>query len=659
MHVPGHLRPDEDACLTHPEVECPRWDEADRLRALKQYGVLDTTPEASFDDIANLAARLCDAPMAAVSLVDAERQWFKAEVGLGVRETPRPLSFCAHAMLADTAMVVTDAFEDPRFADNALVTGPPHIRFYAGHPLKASDGVSLGALCVLDDKPRPEGLTELQTMALKTLADQVMTQLELRRALLDRDRSRDTARLAMEASAYVGAWDWDIAQNRVVADERFARMYGVDAAAARDGVPIEVFTASVHPDDAVRVGEEIERAKSGDGVFLCEYRLAANGDVRWVLARGQAYFDRSGEAIRLPGIAVDITERKQIETDLAETARALSESETRFRVLADAMPQMVWSTQPDGFHDYYNARWYEFTGVPAGSTDGEGWNDMFHTDDQERAWAAWRHSLETGEPYEIEYRLKHHSGVYRWTLGRAVAIRDEDGEITRWFGTCTDIDELKRLEQGRELISQELSHRIKNIFAVITALVALSARQYPEAKAFSASLRTRIAALARAHEFVRPHTETSKPTVGATTLHSFLSDLFKAYADETGAPRVRITGDDAVFDDQAATSVALLFHELATNAAKYGALSEKGGVVSLVTVRDEDRFVLTWGESGGPTIQGEPSRTGFGSSLATLSVQGQLGGRLEREWRPEGLKVVVDLPATALSRSRAASGVRN
>ena len=659
MHVPGHLRPDEDACLTHPEVECPRWDEADRLRALKQYGVLDTTPEASFDDIANLAARLCDAPMAAVSLVDAERQWFKAEVGLGVRETPRPLSFCAHAMLADAAMVVTDALEDPRFADNALVTGPPHIRFYAGHPLKTSDGVSLGALCVLDDKPRPEGLTELQTMALKTLADQVMTQLELRRALLDRDRSRDTARLAMEASAYVGAWDWDIAQNRVVADERFARMYGVDAAAARDGVPIEVFTASVHPDDAVRVGEEIERAKSGDGVFLSEYRLVANGDVRWVLARGQAYFDRSGEAIRLPGIAVDITERKQIETDLAETARALSESETRFRVLADAMPQMVWSTQPDGFHDYYNARWYEFTGVPAGSTDGEGWNDMFHTDDQERAWAAWRHSLETGEPYEIEYRLKHHSGVYRWTLGRAVAIRDEDGEITRWFGTCTDIDELKRLEQGRELISQELSHRIKNIFAVITALVALSARQYPEAKAFSASLRTRIAALARAHEFVRPHTETSKPTVGATTLHSFLSDLFKAYADETGAPRVRITGDDAVFDDQAATSVALLFHELATNAAKYGALSEKGGVVSLVTVRDEDRFVLTWGESGGPTIQGEPSRTGFGSSLATLSVQGQLGGRLEREWRPEGLKVVVDLPATALSRRRAASGVRN
>ena len=640
--------------MNHPEVDCSRWEEADRLAALRQYGVLDTTPEASFDDLATLAARICDAPMAAVSLVDAERQWFKAEIGLGVAETPRPASFCAHAMLSDQALVITDAQRDPRFADNPLVTGAPHIRFYAGFPLKTPTGAPLGALCVLDEKARPEGLTDLQALALKTLAQQVMTQLELRRALLERDRSEQAAKLAIEASSYVGAWDWDIANDRVVADDRFARMYGVDPAAASDGSPIALFTASIHPEDVDRVTDDIQRAMTGEGDFLSEYRLLIDDKVRWVLARGQVYFDRGGEAVRLPGIAVDITERKQIENDLAETARALSESETQFRVLADAMPQMVWSTQPDGFHDYYNARWYEFTGVPAGTTDGEGWNDMFHVDDQERAWTVWRHSLETGEPYEIEYRLKHHSGTYRWALGRAVAIRNDDGQITRWFGTCTDIDELKKLEQGRELVSQELSHRIKNIFAVVTALVALSARQYPEAKAFSASLRTRIAALARAHEFVRPHTETSKPTIGATTLHAFLADLFKAYADEAGAPRVVIQGDDAVFDDQAATSVALLFHELATNAAKYGSLSEKAGQVALSTALEEDRFILTWTETGGPPVTGTPSRNGFGSSLATLSVQGQLGGRLEREWRPEGLHIVVDLPATALARRRAA-----
>ena len=204
MSMAGPDRLCEDACLTHPEVDCPRWDEADRLKALTSYGVLDTTPEGSFDDLASLAARICEAPMAAVSLVDSQRQWFKSEVGLGVRETPRPLSFCAHAMLGDDVMVIPDAMQDDRFIDNDLVTGAPHIRFYAGYPLRTPDGVPLGALCVLDDTPRPQGLTELQLMALKTLAQQVMTQLELRRALLDRDLSDRTARLAMEASAYVG-----------------------------------------------------------------------------------------------------------------------------------------------------------------------------------------------------------------------------------------------------------------------------------------------------------------------------------------------------------------------------------------------------------------------------------------------------------------------
>ena len=341
--------------------------------------------------------------------------------------------------------------------------------------------------------------------------------------------------------------------------------------------------------------------------------------------------------------------------DLRKAQEALAASDARFRVLADSMPQMVWSTRPDGFHDYYNARWYEFTGVPDGSTDGEGWNDMFHPDDQERAWTLWKHSLDTGEPYEIEYRLRHRSGVYRWTLGRAAPLKDEDGRITRWFGTCTDIDDLKRMEQHKEVLSQELSHRIKNIFAVVSSLIALSARKHPEAAPFARDLRTRVAALARAHEFVRPHTEVSRPTVGGMTLHAFLADLFRAYSSEDGSPRVILKGDDAAFDDQAATSVALLFHELATNAAKYGALSMPDGKVTLTTENRDDRFILTWVEEGGPTISSEPSHSGFGSSLATLSVETQLGGKLERRWEPQGLIIVADLPSTALSRRRAAA----
>ena len=131
--------------------------------------------------------------------------------------------------------------------------------------------------------------------------------------------------------------------------------------------------------------------------------------------------------------------------DAAERALAVAElraSEARLQAITDSIDQMVWSTRPDGFHDFYNQRWYAFTGVPAGSTDGEAWNGLFHPNDQERAWSTWRESLATARPYHIEYRLRHHSGGYRWVLGRAQPVLDAQGRITRWYGTCTDIQDI-------------------------------------------------------------------------------------------------------------------------------------------------------------------------------------------------------------------------
>jgi PAS domain S-box-containing protein len=131
----------------------------------------------------------------------------------------------------------------------------------------------------------------------------------------------------------------------------------------------------------------------------------------------------------------------------AERALAPAAGAATFSEIADSIDQMIWSTAPDGMHDYFNRRWYEYTGVPEGSTDGEGWNAAFHPDDQQRAWGVWRESLATGRPYHIEYRLRHRSGDYRWVLGRAQPVRDEAGAIARWYGTCTDIHDLKIAEQ--------------------------------------------------------------------------------------------------------------------------------------------------------------------------------------------------------------------
>jgi two-component sensor histidine kinase len=163
----------------------PALTESDRLAALRSYRVLDTPPEPEFDDLVQLAARACQTPVALISLIDERRQWFKAEVGLGVRETPLDRSICLSAMLLPGMTIVPDLTEDPRFVGNPLVTGEPHLRFYAGAVLRTPDGVPLGALCVLDHMPRD--LTEEQASTLTMLARQVMSQLELRRAIAVRD----------------------------------------------------------------------------------------------------------------------------------------------------------------------------------------------------------------------------------------------------------------------------------------------------------------------------------------------------------------------------------------------------------------------------------------------------------------------------------------
>ena len=337
--------------------------------------------------------------------------------------------------------------------------------------------------------------------------------------------------------------------------------------------------------------------------------------------------------------------------DLALVAarNALHDHDVSFRTMADALPQMVWSTLPDGFHDYYNARWYEFTGVPEGSTDGEAWNGMFHPDDQDRAWAIWRHCLASGDPYEIEYRLRHRSGEYRWTIGRALPVRDGGGTIIRWIGTCTDIHATKLVAQQNEILSRELSHRIKNIFAVIAGLVSLSSRQQPGHESFATSLKQRISALGRAHEFVRPHSDESRPDDLPESLHGIIRQILAPYPALTDS-KIIIGGDDIKVDDRGATPIALVIHELATNAAKYGALSVSEGEVAIRTETDGDAVTIAWCETGGPALGGAPMRSGFGSKLMELSVVNQLGGTFDREWRPAGLAAVIRVGRKRIAR---------
>jgi two-component sensor histidine kinase len=169
------------------ELQRAVWDEGQRLAELDSFEILDTPPEPDFDDLVLLIAQICEAPRAAINLIGSDRQWFKAEVGLGLRETSLDISICAQILLQPGLTIIPDVRSDARSSSNPLVIGDPHIRFYAGVLLETSEGIPLGTLCVLDDDVRD--LSPTQAFALTTIARQVMALLELRRALGQRDRA--------------------------------------------------------------------------------------------------------------------------------------------------------------------------------------------------------------------------------------------------------------------------------------------------------------------------------------------------------------------------------------------------------------------------------------------------------------------------------------
>ncbi len=335
--------------------------------------------------------------------------------------------------------------------------------------------------------------------------------------------------------------------------------------------------------------------------------------------------------------------RARIE-ELQVRERQLFESEAKFEAIADSVDQMIWSTTPDGLHDYYNSRWYEFTGVPEGSTDGEGWNGMFHPDDQERAWRIWRHSLATGEPYEIEYRLRHRSGRYHWVLGRALPVRDADGKIVRWYGTCTDIHEIKVAEEQRQLMLAEMNHRVKNTLAMVHSIVSQTLRHAGGIEDARSSIQSRIGSLSQAHDRL----------VHSAWLEARIGDIVETAIapHRSGEDRFAIDGPDLEIGSKQALALTMALHELATNAAKYGCLSSETGKVriawSVAAEAGREVFSFTWSETGGPAVEA-PTRSGFGSKMIQRALAGYFGGTAELDFDRQGLQFRMTAPLEGLT----------
>lgn len=321
------------------------------------------------------------------------------------------------------------------------------------------------------------------------------------------------------------------------------------------------------------------------------------------------------------------------------------------RVMMAASTPMVMLIGPQGIL-IYNDAYAEFAGNrhPAifGLPVAEAWPEIAEFN---------RHKVEMGLRGESltlrdqELVLNRHGELESgWMDLHYSPVLNEEGLPMATLCMVHETTSRVRMSEERELVSQELSHRIKNIFAVLTGIISLSARSRPEVKTFADELRQRIYALGEAHDFVRPHSHVSHPPEKQDSLQSLIERLMQPYR-HGGQDHVAFHGEDAVIDDGAVTPLALLFHELGTNAAKYGALSVAGGRVDLTGRNEGDYYHLTWKETGGPPIAGKVELSGFGSRLTTLSIEGQLRGRLERVWEPDGLRVEIDLPVDALRRS--------
>ncbi len=323
-----------------------------------------------------------------------------------------------------------------------------------------------------------------------------------------------------------------------------------------------------------------------------------------------------------------------------EVSAAIRSSAQRLQSMIDSVPDIAWSAGPFAQFDYVNARWRTVTGLPTPRHVSD-WRGVFHPDEWGKSQAKFIDAVQRAVPFEDEWRMRQADGSYRWVLSRAVPSTD-DPETARWFGTLTDIHESRRLLEERELLAGELAHRIKNIFSVIIGLISLHARGDATHRVFAATLSETIRALSRAQEFAL-----QMGPIEENDLKGLLSVLLAPYG-APGANVVSITGDSVAFGARAATPLALVFHELATNSAKYGALSTTDGEVSIAIEGRDEEAIIRWQESGGPSIE-PPQNEGFGSRLMMMAISHQLGGSLEQEWKPEGLGVTITLPLSRLT----------
>ncbi|SFK62572.1 PAS domain S-box protein [Caulobacter sp. UNC279MFTsu5.1] len=422
--------------------------EARRIRALRGYGVLDTSPDAAFDRVTQLACDLFDAPIALVSLVDETRQWFKSRQGLEACSTAREHAFCSHAIELDpdAVMIVEDATLDPRFVANPLVVGEPGIRFYVGAVLTSPEGCNLGALCVMDAKPRPRP-TERELDRLRALARIVVDELEQTR--LNRVRCEQARLLKLaETMSGVAHWRYDVVSRELFWSDLVYDIHGVDR---RTYVPsLENGLGVYHPEDRDRVGAQLLQAVATKETFSFQARIVrADGAIRIVQCKAGCELDEHGEVVALIGLFQDVT-------DQVRNLEELTASEARYRLLAENSSDVIVRAALDGTLRYVSpacrAMGYEPEDLVGTAADR-----LVHPDDRERFLVncAKLYAGETPDPSaNRQHRYRTADGRWVWFEGNPQLVRDAEGRATEIVNVFRDVTERRELQERAERMAR-------------------------------------------------------------------------------------------------------------------------------------------------------------------------------------------------------------
>ena len=335
-----------------------------------------------------------------------------------------------------------------------------------------------------------------------------------------------------------------------------------------------------------------------------------------------------------------------LEERVAERTRELELAKRRFEALVQASAQVVWSTSPDGTVVADSPSWRAFTGQTYDQWKGTGWLQAIHPDDRQRAQVEWRTAISTSQLYRVDYRLARNDGQYRWTAARGVPLRDDKGTITEWVGANEDITDRKEQEDHIEMVMRELSHRTKNLLAIIQSIARRSFRGDPTQVSNVQTFNERLHGLSLSHDLLvqGDWTGTSLKDLIVTHLQPF----------STLDPRIiTLEGPQFTLKSQSAQTLGLALHELATNASKYGALQQEKGRLSITWKVDEplQQFHLIWSEG---VASASPTQQGFGSTILQSIVPSSLSGSATYEINSDSVvwHLLVPLDSVSLDADR-------